>query len=293
MATTALVDRFTHDLDGVSDLPSLAPMVGRLLTTLDRRDVALSDVIEIVREDPGLAAQMLRMANSAAYAGRAPAATIRDALLRLGLREVRRLAMLLAVYNAVRVDPALVDPGAFWSHSLGVARGTELVAEWLEGEGQWRPDGPTDGLFLAGLFHDVGLMVLTTHYTKDFFEVRDAATARGCAFHMVESDVLGTDHTDMTVRLATQWGLGDLTIAAMRDHHRAGDAPAGLVSPARVLRLAETLCGDAGVADPGEGLGAPETRDDLGLPGEVLEEIAASISREASRGSALFHAAGR
>ena len=291
MTAPALVDRFAHDLDGLSDLPALAPMIARLLSTLDRRDVALAEVVQIVREDPGLAAQMLRMANSAAYAGRAPAASIRDALLRLGLREVRRLAMLLAVYNSVRVDPSLVDPGAFWSHSLGVARGTELVAEWLEAEGQWRADGPADSLFLAGLFHDVGLMVLTTHYPKDLFEVRDAATVRGCTFHEVESDVLGTDHTDMSVRLATQRGLSELTIAAMRDHHRAGSGPSGLPSPARVLRLAEALCADAGLPDPGEGIGDPASRDDLGLPGEVLEEIAGSIGREAARAAALFQAA--
>jgi putative nucleotidyltransferase with HDIG domain len=288
MATSPLAERFARDLDGVSDLPSFGPVVGTLLRTLDRRDVALAEVIEIVREDPGLAAQMLRVANSAVYAGRAPAATIRDALLRLGLREVRRLALLLSVYNSVRPPGALVDTAAFWAHSLAVARAAELLAEHVPVGGE----GPeaADALFLAGLFHDLGYMVLAAHYPSEFFQVRDAARAGGRAFFEVEAEVLGTDHAAMSVRLARHWGLAPLTVAAIDGHHRTG--PADPDDPGRLLRLGEALCHTLGLHEIGEGSSDPTACDDLGLAQSLRRTIAERARQESARAAVFVQAAG-
>src|SRR5213593_1618739 len=88
-----LTERFVADIEGLSDLPSLSPVLAHLIATLGREDASVAEVAAIIRQDPVIAARVLRAANSAAYIGRSPVSSIRDALLRLGLARIRRLAL--------------------------------------------------------------------------------------------------------------------------------------------------------------------------------------------------------
>lgn len=71
------------------------------------------------------------MADSAAYGARIPAESIREALLLLGLREVRRLVVVLSLSNSTQRGGGLIDHAEFWPHSLGVAEAAEVVAALL------------------------------------------------------------------------------------------------------------------------------------------------------------------
>src|SRR5262249_50623298 len=96
-----LVERFVQDLGRVSDLPSKPQILMQLVSALSRPDVSLRDVGEIVRRDPALAAQVLRIANSAIYAPRVRIFSVTDALMRIGLIQTRRLSLALSLYNMV------------------------------------------------------------------------------------------------------------------------------------------------------------------------------------------------
>src|SRR5438046_1224328 len=98
-----LTERFVADIEGLSDLPSLSPVLAHLIATLGREDASVAEVAAIIRQDPVIAARVLRSATSAAYIGRSPVSSIRDALLRLGLARIPRVA----------VDATLQAPIAF------------------------------------------------------------------------------------------------------------------------------------------------------------------------------------
>src|SRR6185503_15133888 len=93
---STMADPETEDgLDCLDQLPPPPAMVSRLLACFGRDDLGLADVEAIVRQDPLLAARILQAANCAAYGTRLPARTTLEALLRLGLDEVRRLSLAL------------------------------------------------------------------------------------------------------------------------------------------------------------------------------------------------------
>src|SRR5438067_3202766 len=99
------------NLQNLAELPPLSPVVAQLTGTLSSDDVDFRDVEKIIRRDPVITARVISAANTAAYAGHAPTASIHTAMLRLGVLAVRRLAFLLSLYQALPAD----RPG-FWRH---------------------------------------------------------------------------------------------------------------------------------------------------------------------------------
>ena len=96
----SLAKRIASDIDVLSDLPSPSPVVARLSSTLGDDDVEVRTIEEIIGQDPVVAGKVIHAANAAAYASHTPTASIRAALLRLGVIRVRRLAMLFGLFNA-------------------------------------------------------------------------------------------------------------------------------------------------------------------------------------------------
>jgi HD-like signal output (HDOD) protein len=286
-----LADRFARDLEGLNDLPSMPPAVMRLVAAVESPDVSLPEVGEIIRTDPALAAQILRVANSAAYAGRAPAATIREALLRLGLREVRRLAVVLSLYNAAGKQVKVVDHDTFWQHSLGVASAAEIIARRARAPGR-SGLGPNEceSLFLAGLFHDLGLLALASHYPVEYESVRRLIGASDVTFCAAEMELLLTDHGELGAQLAAHWRLPPPAVGAIRAHHRPALAPPELRLPVLVLRAAESVCQRAGIADLNEGSVVPleDGVDELGLELEAIDAIVKETRVETARAAAML-----
>jgi len=285
-----LTERFVADIEGLSDLPSLSPVLAQLIATLGRDDASVAEVAAIIRQDPVLAARVLRSANSAAYAGRSPVSSIRDALLRLGLVRVRRLALVASLYDAVPVRGTRAARETFWQHSLGVAHGAEIIARHAAA-------GPDDidpeGCFLAGLLHDIGLLVLESHYPKEAASVKRHADATGMPLCQAEMVVLGTDHGELGALLATHWSMPDAISAAIRTHHRVDQSAEGYRWHAAVVHLSDFIVSSENIGDLNEGSAAvfsDAVFDILGLDRVAMPSIVEETRTEARRASSVLSA---
>lgn len=274
-------DRIVKDLHQLADLPSLSPVVAQLTATLNRPDVELHEVEVIIRRDPIIAAKVISAANAAAYAGLSATTSIRGALMKLGLLRVRRLAVLISLYNALPRHDAFQE--AFWRHSLAVAHGAEVVTRHLPAA----PAGANlDAVFLAGLLHDLGLLVLSNHYPKHASLVSSHAASTGLPLYEAELAVLGIDHGEIGACLAEYWAFPPETCAPIRFHHRPAAAPAAYRWPAAIIRLADAICMMEPTWDLGESGGLAEdesTLADLGLKAESLPGMVTEIRAEAER----------
>jgi HD-like signal output (HDOD) protein len=292
MAMPALVDRFVRDLGRVSDLPSKPQVLLRLISALADHDASLRDVAEIIREDAALAAQLIRIANSAIYAPRVRIFSTTDALMRIGLVQTRRMALALSLYNTVPRPEFFRHQQAFWLHSLGTAHAAASVTRRLA------PDvGPfdEDQMFLLGLFHDVGLIALACHYPAEYEQVKAFGIQSRLPFDAAEAALLGTDHGELGAILATYWGFPTEAIEVIRSHHRLDCVPVEHARALRVLQLAEWLCREAGIADLGEGTPAALDSvlfEDLGLDQDSVQDLVWEARGETERAEAAL-AAGR
>ena len=219
-------------LDSISTAPAiLQPLLDMM--RLPSEKVRLENVIELVSYDAAIAAQCLRMANSPLF-GTRHIETVRSTVMALGLERVRSILFGLCMNRVIPTDKWVIAPDAFWRHSLGCALVTRRMAQRIE-----YPE--PEKAYLAGLLHDVGLLVNSVLYTESFRECLRRAAERRVPLHLIEEPVLGFTHCDTGQMLCEHWGLSRELVDAARCHHDVSLLPAA--GPlACLVHLSDLLC---------------------------------------------------
>lgn len=197
-----------------TDLPTLSAAALRVFRQTDDPNVSAASLAETIIHDQALAARVLRLSNSAYYGLSRRVEAVQDAVILLGMRCVRNLALVAATYPWL-VRPLKgyhLGPKEMWTHAIGVAIGAELVAKRAGSKA-------ADTAFTAGLLHDLGKLALNV-WLEDLLEyVRELAVEEGIAFDEAERMVLGFDHTEVGAHLALSWNLPESLTLAIRHHH--------------------------------------------------------------------------
>jgi HD-like signal output (HDOD) protein len=237
-------------VERVGELPTLPAIYARLAELTSQPDTSADDIEQIIEKDPALAAKLLKLVNSAFYGLPVEVRTIHRAVMIIGFKALSQLALSASVLNLFpERDGETFDYRAFWTHSIGVA----LVARHILMD----HDGAApEEAFLAGLVHDLGLLVHARQLPEEFERILARAEAENVHLHEAERAVLGFDHAATGHALVSQWRLpGDLA-SVVADHHapgRNGD-PALLTS---AVHVACVLCAAAGVGREGVDLVPP------------------------------------
>ena len=203
--------RTAYALSRLNCLPAFNNAAVKLLVQPFRDEDSIADIEDSFRSDPGLASDLLVAANSAAMGLRARVATLRHALVVLGIDRIRSLVMTVATSSYMRQFPVeVVRP--IWFH--GIATG--VIAEQLAGYSD-RLCGPA--LYTAGLTHDLGrLGLLATErrryasFLQEEYENRDES-------ELVECDQFGVSHTVAGGLLTHLWGFPESLCAHAENHH--------------------------------------------------------------------------
>lgn len=197
----------------VKSFPGMPGTALKLLAMIDDPAMRVSQIEKILRQDPGLTANVLRMANSAYFGIPSKVGSIRQAVILLGLK--RLIQMVIAACVSAIMDKPVpgydLPPGELWRHSIAVSVAAEgLVKELKVDAGE--------EIFTAALLHDVGKLVLG-EFVKDEFKQIETAVSEGIAFETAETIVLGTNHADTGAHILTNWSLPDEIVNAVRWHH--------------------------------------------------------------------------
>jgi HD-like signal output (HDOD) protein len=180
------------------DLPASPAVLPRLMAVLAAADSSADDLAEIILLDPPLAAATLRLANSAAFGPHARAHTLAHAVLRLGQRELYRLAT-LAVVNRWDTDSGRYgEPGDFCRQALCTALAAEALAEIM---GQVDPHAA----YTAGLICDFGHLAVAHACWSFFPRLRASCLEQRWTWSQAERAVLGYTHSEVGARLLDTW----------------------------------------------------------------------------------------
>ena len=184
------------------------------------------DVGQAVEADPVLTAQVMRLANSAAFgmAGRVSNAPLAVSLV--GFSAVRSIATFLA--SGLQDHKAPTPPG-FWGHAAAVAAGSSLIGPRF---GVARSDA-----FAAGILHDLGLALLHAADPQGHLELIRRTEGDDRALCELELDGFGVSHPDAAAELLTDWQFPHDTVVAVSAHH---DGPSGHAL-SQVVMAADTL----------------------------------------------------
>jgi putative nucleotidyltransferase with HDIG domain len=204
-------------IDRLEPLPATAR---KLIAAMRGEDASLTEVARLIEFDQAIAAAVLRMAQSAAFAGMHGAETVREAVMRLGT--VRLLNLVLDGYvRSVSKDAPLYDlvQEELWRHGAAAELAVRAMA-------QERPRlRIPPAAQTAALLHDIGKLVICQCFAIDMRSVTVHAQARGLTFVEAERDLLGVDHASIGGAIASKWQFPDVITEAIALHHapKAGD----------------------------------------------------------------------
>lgn len=227
-------------LDGLHHIPTipavLAPLLRYLQQPLEQLDV--QKVTEMIAQDKSLAAQCLQMANSPLFGRWQKVDSLRGAIVGLGFQRVSDIAMSCGVLNMVPRDGG-IDPTAFWAHSLGCA----LVSRHFARKISYPDPGKA---YLAGLLHDIGVIVNLWVLPREFQAAFDLARAEGLPLHEAEQSVLGFTHCESGHLLAERWEIAPDLTEVIAQHHTP-DAAGDHAGLAALVELSDLLCRVSGL----------------------------------------------
>ena len=163
-------------------LPSLPVIVQELIASFNDADVDTSLLANKIEQDQGLSARVLRVSNSSFYGLSRKVGSVQDALVVLGFECVRSMALSAAIAHAFLKSPGSVfDRQAYWQRSFRIATIAKLLAKTLR-------QGAALA-FTAGMFYDIGLMVLDLCIPHKFSAILQQQTSSGLSLLELERSV--------------------------------------------------------------------------------------------------------
>jgi putative nucleotidyltransferase with HDIG domain len=211
----------------------------------NRPDSAVCDLKEVIEREPALSGRILRWVNSSACATRTQITSLQQAIAYLGLKQIRNLAVRASVGELFKKDAALgtYRRSELWRHMVSVGICARLIAI------RRNVENPEDA-FLAGLLHDIGI-VLEDRYAHDDFRAVMQSLAGNKTLAAAERTHFGFDHTTLGEHVAKRWGFPDTLTAAIRFHHLSAGYVGEAVDVVRCVEVANWIATAGGIPSVG------------------------------------------
>ncbi len=273
-------------LDDVKSFPSMPAAALKLLTLLKDENTSNTQIEQILRYEPGLTANILKLTNSAFFGLPKQIGSIRQAILMIGWKKLIQIVLASCV-SAIIDKPVQgydLSPGDLWRHSIAVSVASETLVKELK-------LSVSEEVFTAALLHDVGKMVLG-RYVKEDIALIDGEELQDVPFEQVERSIFGIDHAEIGANILKRWSFPPSMISAVRWHHEPDGAPktSHLID---VVHVADVLCLMSGIGVGREGLQyrpSPTACERIGLTEALLEKVASQTLQWANELAATLQA---
>ena len=259
----------------IRSFPSMPATGAKMLKMLEDPETSIDEIEDVLRHDPGLTGNVLKLANSAYFGIPSKVSSVRQAVLLLGLRKLIQLVVASCV-GAVMDKPVPgydLPPGDLWRHSIAVS----IAAEALVKD---KKNIDAEDIFTPALLHDIGKLILG-HFVKDELEDIEKIAGKGVPYVVAENMVLGTDHAEVGAQVLTQWSFPRDVIEAVRWHHDP-DFPEQAKVPVDIVYLSNLLCQVNGKGGVDNGVVydlSPTVMERLGIDISQFDAIASNVGQ--------------
>ena len=277
------LDRVARRVNEISTLPAVALKV---VAVANDPDSGAAEMKAVMESDAALAARVLRCVNSSAYAVRTRITNLQQAIAYLGLKQIRNLAITASVGELFKAGDNILTysrPG-LWKHFVSVGLCARLIAMRLR-------MAEFEDIFLAGLLHDIGIILEDEHDHQNFVRVISSLDGQQ-SLTEAEREHLSYDHTQLGRRIAEAWGFPETVQAAIRFHHnsQAYRGTAAETDGVRCVEVANLICTLKGFTSVGHKLVrfSPHVLSHLSLTKEDIAILAEDLDAAVSTNAGLF-----
>lgn len=273
----------------ISHIATLPEVTVRIIELVEDPSSSARDLHELISSDPALTARMLKVVNSAFYGLPRQIASINRAVSLLGLNAVKNIAIAASLAKLFRGGTigSHFDAQQLWTHSCATAAAARTVAE-MSGR-----KGIADEAFLAGLVHDVGVLVELQHDRARFAAAIEEAIETG-DLRSAEIANLGETHEGFGAALCEHWKFPASLAWVAGHHHEPLAVPAANRDLPCIIHVADHIAGEAagGFTLDLRGDGPdPLVLEALRLDDVALAEIRATVTAAMTDGDEMMMAA--
>lgn len=205
------IDTIQKILDESRDLSTLPQVMFEVLRLARDDDSTTGELATVLLKDPTLSADVLRLVNTPLFGRRERISSVREAVARLGMRNVMAVALSASVYDLTSNWHSALDRRRFWRHSLETAIAGRMLAEAVGHR-------PAEEIYVAGMLHDYGMLVLEKAFPAGFAHVWVEAGLGGDQ-SALERERWGADHAQIGQFLLERWQLPTSITNAVGWHH--------------------------------------------------------------------------
>ena len=230
-------------LAGVSEIISLPEILLKVNKLINNPETSATDIAEILSEDIALSTRILKLVNSPLYGFSRQITSINYAIVILGFKTIRNLAMAAFVLDIRYKNTSSFAAKSFWRFSINVGQVTEYL--------YCRTKLPNkDDAFISGLLHDIGVVILNQHFPEEFDIVLNYAAAEHCTLYQAEKKLLDFDHIEIGRLLLESWNFPESIIRVCQYYSTPESFPQD-TTPAAV-HLADCFCRALKLGNPAD-----------------------------------------
>ena len=289
--TTPPTDEKTAELirgaiDEISHIATLPEVTLKIIELVENPDSTAQDLNKVISHDPALGARILKVVNSAFYGLPGQIGSINRAIVLLGLNAVKNIAIAASLTKLFRGGKICegFDAKDLWDHCIATATASRLLADKAK-------LGKGDEAFLAGLIHDIGIMVEIQARRSDFARTVGRAAAGDLTFREAETETLGATHEQFGAALCKLWKFPVAFQETAGFHHEPTRLPEGARTLPVLIHLADHLSKRLGLGFTGDVEGdAPDAAllAEVKLTEADLDEVAAALPEAIAEAQGVF-----
>jgi HD-like signal output (HDOD) protein len=263
-----------------TQLPTLPEIVNNIMIAARSDRTSAKDLADFIIRDQAISNKILRLSNSAYYGMMKEVDSISRAITIIGFNEVISLTIGMSVLSSFHQKDLneIFDIRDLWLHSVGCATATKAIVQKTKGP------GITEQIFLNGLLHDLGKIVLAEYFPNEYRAVLEDAKESQMPLWRIERKALGIDHAELSGLLMERWNFPDNLILPPRFHHDSLACPYALRNHAMIVELADLLCQEADIGNGGNRVVGKlkPVRQKLGIERGHMETIIEGLKEKRS-----------
>jgi len=206
------LDRIMKSIDTIPAFPATGNKVAQLL---NRPDYSVMQVANVIKYDPSITANILKMANSSYFSPRHKISNVNDAVIYLGQKNLLRAIQTAGISKFYKKGtPGYYDKSTdLWEHSVAVALMSQILSRKITGE-------EDTTLYTAALLHDVGKIIMGEFVRDSLKKISAIVSMQKLSFLEAEEIILGINHAELGGRIAEHWNFPVEIREAIAFHHR-------------------------------------------------------------------------
>ncbi len=258
-------------------LPAFPATVHKVTSLINNQDSSLSELVDVIRLDQAITANILRICNSAYFGLRHKVDNVHDAIMYLGKQNVVRAVLAAGCSRFFKDTPGYeAEAKDLWEHAVGSALLSQILAKKIL-------QHEDSQLFTAALLHDIGKVILGEFVSEKYHEIKNTMSTRHCSFLEAEEEVLGLNHAEIGGVITAAWKFHLNIQQAVAYHHRPARYPS-IESPIPwLIHLADKGCLMMGIGLGTDGLlyhGLDEAMSRLGITHKDFEGAMVLLVKE-------------